>query len=90
MRIEETIMFINNNVANASESAEMVINELKGKKYSIDFILGRIRKLHIKGDFVKPDEAFNELDSIFDQLENLEKENLFNYLRDFFALRPKP
>ncbi len=74
-------MYMNENVIDAAENAEMIISQLVDKNYKVVFILSRVRKKHLKGDFVKPDDAFHELDSLFEKLEPLERDGLFKYLQ---------
>ena len=75
---------MNENVADASENAEIAINQLVANNYTVISILSRVRKKHLLDHFVKPDDVFNELDEIFEKLEILEKEGLFKYLQTIY------
>ncbi len=84
LTISEVKMFINGSVAEAAEKIENEIAALQELKYSIESILGRIRKKHLKNEFTKPDDYFAELDKVFDSLEPIEREGLYDYLRNVY------
>ena len=74
-------MFMNGTVADASEKVEKLINELTGEGCSIDSVLEHIQRKHVKGESFKPHHSFSELDSVFETLEPIEREGLYDYLR---------